>query len=155
MNARSLLLLPLLTLPATACGPGCTDLACNDEDGYAVFDLDARELPWQDEQDAEYTFTLSWDAGAASCTTLASGDETCDSELILLSHTIVGTEDEAWYTVDAVLLKGFHGSTVLTIERDGDLVLEQTFLVEVVVDHPNGEECMTECTGWVGEVDVW
>ena len=135
-------------------GEACTELDC-DNNGYATFGLYDRYDDWQDEQDAEYTFTLTWDAGAASCTSVVSGTPSCDSELISLERSGNGMGDDIWYAVEAVLLTEFPGATVLTIEREGVLVREQSFTVEASVWYPNGEECPPECVSWYSEVDNW
>ena len=135
-------------------GGSCTDLDC-ENNGYASFYLGAHYSAWEDEQEAEYTFTLTWGSGSASCTTVVSGSATCDSELISLERSGNGMGDDAWDEIDAVLLTEFTGDTVLTIERDGAVVQEQSFSVEAVVWYPNGEECPPECVTWGGDVDDW
>jgi len=135
-------------------GEACTESDCVNN-GYATFWLGDHYDAWQDEQDAEYTFTLTWDAGAASCTSVVSGTPSCDSELISLERSGNGMGDDAWDAIDAVLLSEFPGATQLTIERDGAIVVEQSFTVEAEVWYPNGEECPPECTTWGADVDGW
>jgi len=157
MASRTLLALSLLPLFVSACDAikSCTELGCDESDGYASFDLGEHYYDWDEEQDAEYTFTVTWGSGSASCATVVSGDVTCDSDLIALERSVDGMGDDEAYVIDAVLLTEFPGSTVLTIERDGALVVEQYFSVEASVDYPNGAECPPECRGWTGEVDGW
>ena len=137
-------------------GEDCTDLDC-ENNGYATFYLGEHYSAWQDEQDAEYTFTVTWDSGSASCTTVVSGSETCDSAIISLqsSGNGGGGGGDSWNAIDAILLTEFTGDTVLTIERDGAVVREQSFVVEAVVWYPNDEECPPECVTWGGDVDDW
>lgn len=140
----------LVATSAWSCAELCTELGCPDGDGTAVFELGDRRAAWSQELDLPYTFAVSWEAEVHSCAGTVAEGFACDSELIRLLY---GEDDDEF--IEAVELSTFPGQASLTITRDGEAVVEETYDVEAIVDFPNGESCGPECTGWSTQIAAW
>ncbi|MFT4628180.1 MAG: hypothetical protein ACI8PZ_006875 [Myxococcota bacterium] len=150
-----LMFLASATLTLSGCGQGCTDIGCDDGDGYAWFDLRAQTDTWPAEQELTYVFSLRFDGIDHVCAGSAASGFDCDSDVMNVVIATVGVGDAAWSSVEALSLTVFPPEVVLTVERRGEQVLEQSFEVHERVTYPNGEQCGSGCRGWTEVVRGW
>ena len=133
--------LPLLLLCACDAFPpvACTEIGCSD--GLTI-ELNAREGAFTP---GTYTVAAVSDVDEACSFTIGGADDCaegagCVTESSCEAGFVLETGDD-----QVVFLLGSPDSLTLTVDRDGEILLEETFAPEYVETQPNGKNCPPTC----------